>query len=663
MSNDVPITPVKIIDPRIEPQPNPTYKVVVGPEQTQYYRQDASSASVSNISWNNLVTLGPQRVYHDSMEVALRAKFGIRIGRPALVKSELVNPVHVMTRGTYTIESFPLSKNTDIIRVNVNGGAFFSYPMQYLTPKERYWNQELLNKAYVQVCPVQRGWLQNECCRYSPENIGELKFGGMPTRTPSYISTLSDFDNAHGVMHAEGVGYDFRTGGFNGGNNVDLIGRLQDHLPREDWNKLIYYQADQDEREITLTIEWREPVFASPFNSRIDGNFGRPLYNITTLDIQYTLGKLENMFKWSPASGIRSVQFLGFEKAQLCYEVSTLPETLTAPPMTVVPYRKFVPYTTQFNGDWPVPNDATYETGKITIKSGVYTLNEIPEAIWIYLAPVKDSYYSGGLDGWTNNSAEPYFYSQSANKYFGCLEHISINCANTTQILNTCTQHDLYRIAKTNGCQDSFDSWARPHFYRGPTRANHFDNFGPTPGSVLRLIPGVDFSIPDQYLVPGTNADNMVFEVAEATFTVTNGVPPNYRKLALWILFEYVGVASFSPGQCNISMNPLANLTPSFFESAPTVSGASVAAQAPADIGGMEGSGFWDKIKSWLGIARKYAKDNQLVSKAVERFVPDSGIQGISKSTISKIVGATGYGYPGVKRMRGGAVMGLGDFC
>ena len=249
--------------------------------------------------------------------------------------------------------------------------------------------------------------------------------------------------------------------------------------------------------------------------------------------------------------------------------------------------------------------------------------------------------------------------------------------ANTTQILNTADLPDLYRIAKNNGCQDSFKQWGvddaiDPRLVSDDGSIS-LSSLGP--GSVLRLVPGTDIVLPEQELIPGTNANNMVFQ-AEVTYSIPPH-SPNLNSYALWVLFEYVGVARLTPGQCEISMNPLGN--GEGFARSPTVA-APTNLQPSAEGEVSEGSGFWDKVKNFFkktaaGVqaANQYLKDNHSVSTIagqvgglLGKFSPTAGA---IANNIAARAGEMGYGLPGMKRMRvdggaftGGAVMGLGDF-
>lgn len=620
---------LRIVDPRIEPQPEPTYAVTIGPKQNQYYKIPASGLSNSYITFNNLTTLGADRAYLDTFELELTAEVTVNFSNIATSQAT-GKPGHE----NFIVDSFPFNRCCDEARININGGAFFSQPMTYLRAKERYWDQRKIQDAYGNVCPCNKCWLANELAVTNTDNSNTQDYAFLPSRLGTGSRGNAAFQN-----------------GPNGCSNNDIID------PHE-FPYVTVPAASGDTpgtATATFTMTWREPVFASPFSSRMDETYGRPLYNITSMDLAFNMQDLSNMFRWGRVACIGSVS-VNFTKAQLCYQVLTVPPNFTPPPATVVPYRRFVPYITNYPSN-PVARPTNQWTPQeIELTSGVYTMNEIPTAIWLFVGPTKSLIQNNPTDGWPSSNTTPvHLY----NKCFCPIRNISLTCANTTQILNTAEPIDLYRIAKANGCQDSFTSWGRDSFFI----VNSAQNLDSGVGSVLRLIPGTDIVIPEQDLIPGATANNIVF-TATVRANVPDSIPLNYREVALWILFEYVGVATITPGQCKITMNPLGD--GSVMATAPVVSAAST--MEPSTV---EGSGFFDKIKAlWnkvFPIANKLAKDTGIISKGLS-FVP--GVGGV----LSGVAKSLGYGYKGKKRARslddidtddvsGGAVMGMGDFC
>lgn len=567
---------VQIVDPRIEPQPDPVYSYVIGPTQNQYYKIPASGRSNSSLTFNNLTTLGIDRAYLDTFEIELSCTIIFNLsGEPDITAEKPVIPCP----WDWTFESFPFNKCCDEARVNINGGSFFSQPMSYIRAKERYMNQYELSKCYENVCPCHKALCQTESGRNFNRDYGMEDSADLVKATPNRIGR----GKSAMMMSDEAL-----VGGF---NNVILRGGGD----RKEGDKVTswenyYYENKDGNHRVVCHVTWREPLFVSPFSSRYDATYGRPLYNITSMDFSFILQNLGNMIRVpnmmrsnkasSPEDYDQRVYVtdynINIDAAQLCYQVMTIPPILTKPLTTLVPYRRFVPYITDYNQNNPnaAASNVSPDGETITITSGVYTMNEIPTAIWVFCAPSKaviqgnepDLYVADDHAAETTTAHNCY----DSNKLFGYIKQINISLANTTQILATAEVEDLYRIAKGNGCQDSFWSWAghdtlfsRSNDFNEPLikgSGSSADYSRPAlmpmgAGSVLRLIPGVDLIVPDQPLIPAANANNMVFQCSAKFY-----VPPHSRNLSrysLWLLFEYVGVAAISPGQCEITMNPL----------------------------------------------------------------------------------------------------------
>ena len=623
------VSTARVIDPRIEPQPNPTYAVTIGPKQNQFYKIPASGLSDSYITFNNLTTLGADRAYLDTFELEIEAEITFHVDCPEFHTAPSYNG--------WTFDSFPFNKCCEEVRVNINGGAFFSQPLSYLRAKERYWDEKAITSSYENICPCSKPHMQNEVGLF--QHSGKSFETWAPVMQSKYFLESDSLQSGGAVPTrcGEGVNYYMPcASGIGGGWNNAIV---PEYTPAESG-------------DVTVVVTWREPVFASPFSSRIDATYGRPLYNITSMDVAFNLQDLGNMIRVIDTN-VQSYE-VHIRSCQLCYQVMTVPLDL-APSYTVVPYRRFVPYITDCPQN-PLPSNIAQT---ITMTSGVYTLNEIPTAIWIFFGPTKRHLQTNYKDGFPipkKDIVTDCYNTWSNNKEFGFLQHLSISMANTTQILNTAEPPDLYRIAKANGCKDSFLQWGRwnpvlpKSFMTDNGQLSERLPYCGGPGSVLRLIPGTDLIIPDQDLVPGANANNMVFQV-----TGEWSLPPlleNCRDYALWVLFEYVGVATITPGQCEITMNPLGDGRS--MNSAPVVS------TTPSEpTSETEGSGWLDKLKQFLSAANTVAKKTGVIGTALG-MIP--GVGPMLRTAARSI----GYGEPKRRRVgeyEGGAVMGLGDFC
>lgn len=662
----------QFVDPRIEPQPDPVYNHVIGPVQNQYYKMPASGLSDSSLTFNNLTTLGVDRAYLDTFELEIKAEIRFITNKSAAAQNlDVLCP----TPDQWTFDSFPFNKCCEEARVNINGGAFFSQPLSYVRAKERYMNQRSLSRCYENICPVHKPMLQTESGKLYDDALSATtgKFYNTPVQaaytTVSDTPVVTDVKRGMAIPTRLGVGmYGAMQSaeGWDGSYNNSIV-RLG--KPYEKEGKVYgydnYYIDPEHKEQTVVTVTWREPLFVSPFSSRYDATYGRPLYNITSLDFTFNMQNLGNMIRLANLSTDPSAQNAAYvteyavhiKSANLVYQVMTIPASLNKPLTTLVPYRRFVPFITDYTGNDPKGAETSnmkFKGGHVQITSGVYTMNEIPTAVWVFLGPTKDIYQTNEQDVTTDGGVNA-VGNWDSNKLFGYLTHISITMANTTQILDTAQVPDLYRIAKANGCEDSYWSWAvndAVNVFAPVNAADATHSQIATPmyygaGSVLRLIPGVDLIVPDQPLIPGANANNMVIQM-----TADFDLPPHSKamnKCALWLLFEYVGVAAISPGQCEITMNPLGS--GEIMAVSPVLSATSAATE-----GTLDGSGAWDNIKSGLRIAHQIATDTGIISKIL-KAIPNAKVQEVGNFLASK-----GFGQPGMKRSRGGAVIGLGDW-
>lgn len=676
---------VQYLDPRIEPQPDPVYEYVIGPTQNQYYQIPASGLSDTSISFNNLTTLGVDRAYLDTMELEITAQITFHVGGQASGAGDDPKDRELLDINTWTFDSFPFNKCCDTARININGGAFFSQPMMYIRAKERYMNQWELSKCYENVCPYNRPMLQYESgTDYWPAGHEETATDTTARFVNNAIKETLPTRYAcgrQGCMQSA-QGWD---GGFN--NSIVIPGKKLANEPGYENYHFGKNIADNsiDYNTIIANVRWREPIFCSPFSSRYDATYGRPLYNITSMDLNFTMQNLGNMIRiknWGANAGndvlnngVDATLFVKdynvhFTSMKLTYQVMTIPPVLNKPLTTLVPYRRFVPYLTEFNNNGVSSEAVSIDqngtmlstaTSPVEITSGVYTFNEVPTAVWIFVAPTKDL-IMGNNESQASKSAPSagtitnFNHNWDSNKMFAYIRKVNLSLANTTQILDTAKVEDLYRIAKANGCEDSYINWSGyPRLMCNPRfmdfdldRHSSFDSacYQQT-GSVLRVKPGVDLVVPDQPLIPGANANNMVFQAR-----VTVDIPPhdvNQNKYALWLLFEYVGVAAISPGQCEISMNPLGS--GEIMSVSPVMS-----ATSDSTEGQLEGSGFWDTVKKNARIAGQIA--NEGILSKILRQIPHA-------EKAADWAESHGLGEPAKKRgksggVSGGAVIGRG---
>ena len=622
---------VNIVDPRLEPPPEPIYPIILGPSQIQPYSIPASGLSDTIITFNNLTMLGPNRVYTDKFEIEYTLE--ITMNGPAEAQG---TGIPIPSMGAWCFPSHPIMTACDQLRANINGAACFSRPAYTLPFQERYWNQEKMLECYGDTCP---------CIR---------------------AQSMVDFGNANDVFARSRM-----TVTPNSQSQVFLQNpyRYQQTIAPERFCTSITYGSTSEANSTAKIIaKIREPLLVSPFNSHLNRNYGLPLYNITSLDFTLTLNDLRNMVMVHPVMKLSSYS-VHIVSCNICYEVLSLQPGVQVPSSIQRNYIQRTQYVTDYKGPTDVGSLANTPQN---VTSGVYTLGTVPTAIWVFVAPTLGSYGTFTSD---NTDCVSHFY----NKLFGNIKHISITLGNTTQILNTATVHDLYRICKANGLQDdfyAFNSQNRIANYvtlSGNTVTPHY--FGGLAGSMLRLVPGVDLITPET-LIPGANANQMVCQVS-VDFTYDFGEAENGKRnfdktpLALWLMFEYSGVLTLSPGHGEIDMMPIKNtgLAQQIASNNDVVSPAEVIGENAAptgEAGQAAGSGWLDNLKSGLRSFWDKIKKSKLLSTAANvatGFLPGpaKALSGPIQNLVGQIEGS-GYD-DSMTDVSGGAVMGLGDFC
>lgn len=603
---------VGVPDTRLVYDSNPTFAKYLGALKWEQYKIPASGLSNSMITFANLVTLGTNRVYSDSFEIEYT------ITATTTAASTLFA---VPSPSSITFRPFPLHQVTSQIRANINGAACMTRPDSWLDARSQYWEQKKLSK-YCTVCPSRKPKLMLDAVSSSSDAPGRSLF-------PSLASGFSGNDGAVcQVPSASAQGYDMAGMA----NNSQIV-------------NITYTPSSDTSTAGSMTFTIREPILCPPFNSRLDHPYGRPLFNINSLDITYTLDPLPLMFLYDTAAFANIT--CNISSAKLCFQVASLAPDVAVPSNLLIPYNEYVPFITDV-----VPAGTEVPGGaQRTATSGVYTLAQVPNSIYVFV--------SNSLNAHQAQSAVA-----NMTHTFAAIDHIEVTLGNNTLLLSTAEPHELYRMCLVNGLKDTsfhefrqgtmYDSYngnsaVDPLFRCIPNTTNNFV------GSCLRMIPGIDLTIPDTELIPGSAANNLVFQ-AKVTYHFGNDVPANANTsgLSLWILFENTGTINITPNSAFIDMVPIKNLAAatSAANSAVVPAGpATTAAESTGEgaAGTATGAGFWDTLKNIGKKALGFAKENKLVSKAA-KLVPGVG------DTISAFADQMGYGY------EGGALMDDSDF-
>lgn len=587
-----------IADPRVVSEEGITFNQYVGPLNWEHYKIPASGLSNTQITFANLVTLGTNRIYDSNFEIEYTIEITYNNGGGLSFTNETL-------KQWIRMHPFPLHWVTDQLRTNINGAACMTRPQENLLQRMMYWRQHVLDKT----------------CSYCPH-----------TKTPAILDSALEF-TADTQVPQSMLNHQMKYG-KNGSQNCGTP------LP------CLSFDSNTDGATTTMVITLREPVLCPPFNQRLDKIYHPPLFNITSIDIVYQLNNLKAMLEQSSCTAVTydmslavpvldttsylnlapsNVTNINITSAQLCFNVASLPTGMNVPPVLNLPYYDNVCYVTNAS----VPSGTT---GEVTMTSGVYTLAQVPTAIYVFVGP-NQLYRSDG---------QP---STNLECGFCPIRDINITMGNNTQLLTTTSELDRYQMALANGLEDvtweEFTNSIIPLEHTNMANIRDYKQGQHSCKCILRLIPGVDLLIPDKRLVGGTDAEQMVFQV-RLTADVT-GIPDVMQpSLALWLMFEYCGVLTIEPVHAAIDMLPLKTIPPIGNIELPSET--SEAATGGGEGTNPRGAGIWDVIKSGYRLIK--GAWNSRIGKKI-RGVADSILSGEE---------------PATKMVKGGSIIGGGDF-
>lgn len=592
-----------VADSRVVAEQGVVLNQYVGPLNWEHYRIPASGLSNTQVTFANLVTLGTNRIYDSNFEIEYTLEVQLHQNTATMDETHIVNLLKM--------QPFPLHWVTDQLRININGAACMVRPQENLPQRMMYWRQRILDKT----------------CSYCPH-----------TKCPMiYDPYLYDFDDDQ-----EFLNFQMKYG-------KSISRDMGTRLPCVD------FTWDGTTQKAKIVI--REPVLCPPFNQRLDNIYQAPLFNVTSIDLVYQLNNLKHMF--APTYRVSmlgtpsvptvtpflsyflpsSIQSINITSANLCFNVASMPPGMTVPPMLQLPYYDNVCYVT----DCPVTPGTT---GNVTMTSGVYTLAQVPTAIYIFVSE-NQQFRTGSAAcaaGGGGVTVEDYNWSLCP------IRDINITMGNNTQLLNTTSEFDRYQMALANGLEDvTWEEFTRAVIPRSyATNLRDWDEGMANNKCILRLIPGVDLLIPDKRLVGGMDAGQLVFQV-QVSADVSSVPDAMQPYLSLWIMFEYCGILTIEPVHAQIDMVPL--------KSEPPIGGIDTVTNSHADnaTGGGEGTnptgaGILDWIKgAYKGIKGLWNSSlGKTVRGAADKFLDGGMFMPTSKR--------------GVRSATGGSIIGGGDF-
>lgn len=215
---------------------------------------------------------------------------------------------------------FPLHQVTQQVAINLNGQRLTSVPRDTLQARSRFWPQDKLNQILVD-CPVQK---QPTAVTLSSAELVYKPTQDLGNAAPNPLNTI-------------GMGY-------KSSNNIGLT--------------TLTYTYDATSATYTITAQWNieEPILCSPFNSNLFEPYGKPIWNISSLEITYWMENLNRMLaltRGQTTSTTPPVITTSISNPVLNFKVAN---TDLPPPATFLsPYYEYVPFLTEQTSSAEVP--------------------------------------------------------------------------------------------------------------------------------------------------------------------------------------------------------------------------------------------------------------------------------------------------------------------
>lgn len=619
----------------------------------------------SQLKFSNIKTAGPEYLidmkwWLDYTVKVTFNKFPYFSGSQGVGTGALPDKGFLGEDNLIALRPFPLHQCTDNIHLRINNRDLISYPTQMLNQRMEYWRQDVLNDS-ASFCPHKKPNVQTTYEYPTGYNTGRSPWVNLGSSIDGDFGNESIFGNSKfGEM----------TLTDNNKRYQDLdaaVGALQADENKAKKVPFLYVSGE-------WTFDMREPILSEPLDYFSPKGLSKTMNNITNIDLEYNFNDLRNMFIFNRAvlhkkssallhnSTTQGVSLTQGSKdwmnklienllsktmsveivdATLSFDVAT-PQVPPSMPF-VTDYVEFRRYETRMGAVTNVSDHINTPEKILEIESDRYTLEYMPNSIYLWVGPNEAEMYGSNNRCLYNNT-----YAQ--------ITGLEVDYGNLSKIGHNYTEKDLFQMALRNGLEDrTYSDWTRTKrlFHRkyADVAATALDEkverefFGV--GSVLRIIPGIDLcSGGERTLIGGMKIsnENIKFYVKFRPLNMFDNI-----TYALYVAFEYNGICTIIPNFCDLAMihidsyNQIAN-----------------AQRAPRyRISRIYGKGAWDKIKNAARKVNNFAKRTGIITKALG-MVPHPAAQAAASAAK-----ALGYGYGRGKKcpkMSGGAWIPPGSF-
>ena len=376
------------------------------------------------------------------------------------------------------------------------------------------------------------------------------------------------------------------------------------------------YNVAGTSRIIYIQITVTEPVLVSPWT--FAGDDGQGMYGIQNLNAVYNLnqsavtalrfGNSNNRFPTvNNAIVLPTVQLVRVDSAILLLQFLTPHPSDLMPSRNVLPYYELPRYIT--------PGPLVPAGLNRTITSQSLQLNQIPDKIYIAVGKPVGARTVVDNDAWLT------------------ITGISINWNNSSGLLSSATQQDLWRMSVENGINQNWLEWSGVAQSRPLVSATAQQSLTQTLtcGSVLCLEFGKDIELKDDYYAPGSLGNFQLQFNVNVTNQTSTDIPAG--SVQILTIIQNSGVFSLERG---VASSYLGILTKSDVLEASRTQ-AHAYSSALRMVGGGETPSFASRLLSTLGRLAPAGLD--LMKKGVEDFQEHKG-KGYSGGKRSKDMGA-----------------------
>ena len=436
--------------------------------------------------------------------------------------------------------------------------------------------------------------------------------GSTPTQLDSYYTYADGVGASNNSLGAFSLAVD----SMNAQRGSWLLQAVSS-VPPSDANYPVPLTPNGTDAYITFSVS--EPLLLSPFI------FGHPqsnnagFYGISNMNFVMNMNTGNRVFRSANAWG-QNVSLFGFTNSRLVFNFLTPHPSLLMSSKCVSGYQNFPRFITSNLPAFPayVPfNPTTLKPNALSsqvVRTSTIQLNSIPDQLIICVRP--------SLATQNLNNSDSFFVIQG----------ISINWNNSSGILSSATQQNLWEYSVENGSNQSYLEYSGgASMYDATLGAGRFV---PTSGSLLCLAFGKDIQISEDYYCAGS-LGNFALQV---NLTVANQSPVDVANAEIVVITKESGLFITQRGTATTYTGIISKMD--------CIEASSQEPFFKSDVKRMVGGGLMDSIKS---IAGKVVPKLPTFAKNVLGMIDNPYAQ-----TGANLLGALGAGHSGGGSSGGG---------